>query len=397
MASRDANTALAERPRNPQHVAPLKAAVQALAPLIERHRVAAANDRRLPSCVFDALADADLMRLWLPEGLGGLELSPLDFMEIVEAAAAVDASIGWLVGNGAGMSRVAGYLDEAVAREWFAKPNSFVVGATGAVGQAVSTNGGYRVTGRWPFGSGVHHASRLMGLCAVPDPDDGKGQKTIACYFSPADIVTFDTWHVSGLRATGSCDWAVNDVFVPLEHTHAFPDPHATQPGLLYRMPGLSVFAWTVSVVPLGIAHCAIERFKVLATQKSRPGTSGVLADREIVQDAVGRADTRHAAARALLVAAMTELMQATGQGGERLVRARINLRAACAFAAESAVHIVDSLAALAGASAIFEAEALTRCVQDVHAAVRHIAMSPNNYGLTGRLGLGRDLQAARF
>src|SRR3954462_7566455 len=86
------------------------AALHALAPLIAEHRETFDRQRRVPDPVFEALADAGLFRLWLPKALGGPELSPLEFMTIVEAASALDGTVGWLIGNGAGMSRVGGYL-----------------------------------------------------------------------------------------------------------------------------------------------------------------------------------------------------------------------------------------------------------------------------------------------
>src|SRR6266498_2412265 len=104
-------------------------AVQALAPLITAQRSEFDGGRRLPDAVFAALADAGLFRLWLSEALGGPELSSFDFMRVVEAASALDGSVGWLVGNGGGMSRIGGYLGEAVVREWFADPRAFVASA----------------------------------------------------------------------------------------------------------------------------------------------------------------------------------------------------------------------------------------------------------------------------
>jgi Acyl-CoA dehydrogenase, C-terminal domain len=129
-------------------------------------------------------------------------------------------------------------------------------------------------------------------------------------------------------------------------------------------MPALSAFAWTVSVVPLGIARGAIDGFVGLAGSKSRLGTTTALRDRETVQATVGRVEALHRAARAFLVDAMNELMVATDIGGEQLVRTRAMFRAACAHAAESAVRIVHMLTAHAGAVAIFESCALERaCV----------------------------------
>ena len=111
----------------------------------------------------------------------------------------------------------------------------------------------------------------------------------------------------------------------------------------------------------------------------------------------VGRAEATLRAARAFLVEAINELMTCTDVGGERLVSARVLFRVACAHAAESALQVVDRLAAAAGAAAIFETCALERQVRDVHAAVKHVAMSPNSYVVAGRLGLGLEPGTTRF
>src|SRR4051794_4787571 len=105
--------------RSPDRVAEYLAAIHRLAPLIAQHRASFDETRRLPDVLFNALADAGLFRLWLPEALGGPELSPDEFMTVVEAASALDGSVGWLVGNGGGMSRIGGYPPRPVARQWF--------------------------------------------------------------------------------------------------------------------------------------------------------------------------------------------------------------------------------------------------------------------------------------
>ena len=371
-------------------------AIEGLAPLIADHRHDFDRQNRLPDVVFDAVARAGLFRLWLPATLGGPELSPLDFMAVVEAASALDGSVGWLVGNGAGMSRIGGYLPETVARDWFSDPRAFVASATGAVGMAQQVAGGYRVTGRWPFGSGAHHATRFMGLANVTGIAGANGP-TVCCYFASRDVTVHDTWHVSGLRGTGSCDFEAHDVFVPADHTHLFIGHPPTQPGLLYRMPHPSVFAWTVSVVPLGIAHGAIGTFVDIASRRGRADTPARLRDREIVQATVGRAEALYRAARAFLFDAMTRLMAAADVCDNNLLPARAMLRVACAHAAESAVRIGDMLAADAGAVAIFESCALERSIRDVHAAVKHVAMTPNSYTVAGRLALGLDPGTTRI
>jgi indole-3-acetate monooxygenase len=382
--------------KTPNRVADYLAALDGLAPVIAEHRGSFDQERRLPDAVFDALADAGLFRLWLPEALGGPELSPAEFMTVVEAASALDGSVGWLVGNGAGMSRAGGYLPAPAATRLFAHPHTFIASATGAIGAAHKVAGGYRLTGRWPFGSGAHHATHFMGL-ANPKRPDGADGPLLCCYFERRDVAIHDTWRVSGLRATGSCDFEVRDLFVPEQCTHEFTGHEPSQAGVLYRLPVISSFAWTVAVVPLGIARGAMNAFLELAKRKTRQGTTTPLRDGEIVQGNFGRIAVLHQAARALLIEAMAELMAAVPEEGQRLIEARAMFRAACTHAAESALRIMDTLAAEAGATSIFEASPMERFVRDVHAAVKHVAMSSNNYIVVGRLALGLDPGTARF
>ena len=367
-----------------------------LAPLVAQHRESFDRERRIPQIVFDALADAGLFRLWLPKALGGPELPPVDFMTVVEAAAALDGSVGWIVGNGGGMSRCGGYLPEATARAFFADGRAFIASSTGAVGAALPVDGGFRVTGRWPFGSGSHHATQFMVLASVKAADGTDGQP-FSCYLAHNEVAIHDSWHVSGLRGTGSCEFEARDVFVPVARTHGFLSPEPTQPGLLYRLPGISAFGWTVAVVPLGIARGVIDAFKELALRKTRAGTTSLMRDRDIVQVTLGRAETLHAAARSLLADAMGELMAATTVGGGRLVQARVKLRTAAAHATETALRVADMLTAEAGGVAIFETSPLERAVRDLNAAAKHIALGPNNYLVAGRISLGVDPGTVRF
>ena len=365
------------------------AAIKALAPLVAEHRHAFDRDRRLPDVVYKALADAGLFRLFLPPKLGGPGFSPMQFMEIAEAASALEGSVGWLVANGGGMSRAGGYLPEAVAQQMFADPYAFIVSATGAVGNATPCEGGYYVSGRWPFGSGAWHGTQFMGLASVKK-DDGREGPPLCCYFPRADVVLHDNWHVSGLRGTYSCDFEVKDVFVPSAHTHPLIDLKPTQPGIVYRLPGRSIFPWTISAVPLGMARGAMDAFVAIASKKAG-ATGTTLRDNQTVQMAMGRMEAIHRAARALLIDTMTELMAALDQDPERLVQARVAFRMACAHSGESAVRIANLLAREASTASIFESGTLERSIRDIHAGTKHFAMNAIGYTIAGRLSLGLD------
>jgi alkylation response protein AidB-like acyl-CoA dehydrogenase len=367
--------------------------LRALAPLVAEHRDAIERDGRLPPALFAALAEAGLFRLWLPSALGGAELSPLDFLDVVEAAAALDGSVAWVVGNGGAASRIAGYLPEDAARDLFADPRAFVVLATGATGRATKVAGGWRVSGRWPYGSGIHGATAVAGLCAVEGADPARTLMAVAPIGAAA---VHDTWDVSGLRGTGSCDFTLEDVPVPDSHVFGYPDQVATRPGIVYRLPIVSSFTWSVSVVPLGIAQALLEEVAAIARGRTRLGTAAPLAQREYVQMEIGRAEARIRAARAFLREAMSELTEAVERGAPDLIPARAALRLAAGHAADSALRAAAALESLTGALAIQESAPLARRLRDLRAAVHHIAMSPNTFILGGRLWLGVDLGTTR-
>lgn len=370
--------------------APLVKALQDLAPLIAQHRASFDRDRHLPDEVFNVLADAGLFRLWLPKIFGGYELTPLQFMEVVEAAGELDGTIGWLVGNGGGMSRAGGYLPEETARAWFSNQRAFMTSSTGAVGRAVKVEGGYRITGRWPFGSGSHHATHFAVVVLVEENGQKASQPSCA-YLERSQVKIHDNWYVSGLRATASCDFEAEDAFVPSQHLHSFLVPSGVQPGPLYQLSPIMVFPWTVAVVPLGIARQALSAFRDIAAGTTRQGTQATLRDREVIQVTMGRAMALYQAARAYLAKSLGELYEAatSGQAVDDALRASYRLSAS--YAAESALQVAEMLSAAVGARAISEECAIERTLRDLNAAAKHIAMSPNNYAVAARVHFGID------
>lgn len=351
------------------------------------------SDGRLPDDLFDELATLGLFRLWLPLALGGRELSALEFMDVVEAAAALDGTIGWLAGNGGGMSRVGAFIPAESADEIFSDPGAFVVSSTGALGRAVRVPGGYSVTGRWPFGSGSPHGTWFSPICEIDD--DGPTGELIFVLAPRGDVVLHDNWQVSGLCATGSVDFELRDVFVADSFTYRF-QPEPTQPGTLYRLPTRSIFTFTVATVPLGIANGAIDDFVTLASSAKRSGDSVPLAERELIQSQLGQIEARVSAARAYLRHTMTVLLDAVEE--ERDLEApRVEYRLACTFASQSALWAIGLLTEMVGAVAIARSFPLERRERDARAAAKHIAMSPAAYVTGGKRRLGRDLTNVAF
>ena len=350
------------------------------------------TDRRLSDGVFAALSQAGFFRLLLPVQLGGCGLSPLDFMTVVEHVAAFEGTIGWLVGNGGGMSRAGGYLPLDAARKVFGKSSAFVATSTGALGKAVPDKFGYRITGRWPFASGAPHATTIAALCEV-----NEGSRRIVLAFMPREAVNLiDNWHVSGMRGTGSWDFEADNALLPAEFVCDF-QPNPTHAGVVYRLPGISAFVWTVSTVPLGIAKGAIDALISLSSSHRRHGIAVPLAERELVHAEVGRCLAKCRAAGAYMRSAMSALCAAVESEGPDLVAARIDYRLACSHAAEVAVGVVLRVNDLIGARALAESQPFERRERDVRAAAKHIAMSAEQFVIGGRYALGGDISSASF
>jgi alkylation response protein AidB-like acyl-CoA dehydrogenase len=354
-----------------------------LAPQTER-------DRQLAEPLVAALADAGLFRLCVPAAAGGLEAHPGTLVAAVRALAAGDAAAGWCVAIAATSGLVAGYLPEAVAREIYAEPGTVVAGVFAPRGRAVPEGDGFRVSGRWPFASGCRHADWLMGGCVV----DGGMRLMLA----PAEQFTIhDTWHVMGLRGTGSHDIELDGVHIPAERTANVLGDAPLQPGPLYAFPLFGLLALAIAAVSLGIARGALDDLIALAGGKVPTGGKRTLAERGTVQAEVARAEAAVRAASALLDEAIGTAWERALAGAGVDVEQRAALRLAATHATEVSTRATDTAYTLAGGSALYEASPLQRRVRDAHAATQHMLVAPATWELTGRVLLGMPTDATQL
>jgi indole-3-acetate monooxygenase len=374
---------------------------RALGPEILAERAEIDRERRLPLMLVERLRAASLFRLWLPRALGGPELHPVEFLAVIETLAEADGSVAWCATNAGVLSLVAGSMSEPAAREIYGS-GAVVAGSANPLGKAVAVEGGFRVTGRWTYASGINHADWIAANSVLHDGDmprrtDGGAPEMRFMFFPKSAVEVIDTWDVSGLRGTGSHDYRVAGLFVPDAHTAPAFVLGPTQPGILYRVPPLSLFTVALAAVTLGLARAAVNALIELAERKTPMGGSGLLRDKPSAQAAVARAEGLLRAARAGLIEAIHEQWDEVAAGGEPSMARRARARLACTFCAEACAQVVDLVHATAGASAIHESGRIARCFRDVHAATQHIGLSPNNYELAGRVLLGLDPGSVRF
>ena len=384
-----------------QNAATLLAKARSLRPDILAHRAEIEAGRRLPASLAERLREAQMFELWLPGAFGGPELSPADFVAVIEELARADGSVGWCATVSSVCSLLAGSVPEAGAREIFADHN-IVVGTVNPTGKAVAVEGGYRVTGRWAYGSGIDNGAWVVGNCIVHDGEAPRRRASGVpemrfVLFPRSQVEVIDTWRVSGLRGTGSHDFRIDDVFAPEAHSAPAFVSTGAQPGPLYRTPLVSLFAISLAAAVLGIARAAIEAFLELAPAKTPVGSPSTLRDKPIAQSEIARAEALVRASRAYLLAAIEDQWDEVGSGAPPSMEKRAGVRMACTFAAQSCAEAVGIVHNLAGGSAIQESGGIERCFRDIHAATQHIGLATSNYELSGRVLLGLDPGTLRF
>jgi alkylation response protein AidB-like acyl-CoA dehydrogenase len=378
---------------------------RALEPLVERWRDAAEEQRRLPAELFEVLRASGLFRIALPKAFGGNQAGIGTITSVIEEISRQDGAVGWNALISCFGGSFADYLPESAARKVFATGDEVAVGSFAPSGRAVRTDGGYRVSGRWDFGSGCHNATWLTGGFLLMEDGQPRlnpdGSPDIRILIFPRDQAEIlDTWHTAGLRGTGSHDYQVHDLFVPEDHGFpffAFFRGPEQRPGVGYPVPFLPhLVAPPMAAVALGIARQAIESFKALAKTKKSLGATLSLAEQPLAQLRLGEAEGLLRSARAYLYEVVAEVESATGLGPEQIDELGASVRLASAYAVQNATRAVDLMFDAAGGSSVYASSRLERCFRDVHMVSHHAIVSPSNIELVGQYLLGLGLRMRR-
>jgi alkylation response protein AidB-like acyl-CoA dehydrogenase len=345
------------------------------------------QDRRLPPPAVEALVRAGVFKLLVPRTFGGSEAHPATMVAVIEQIARADGSAAWCTMVGATSGLMSIHLDEAVAREVYGPDEAVTCGVFAPMGRAVATEGGYRVSGRWPFASGCEHSKwRMGGAIVMGDAGPSEllpngGPDVRSMLFRADETRAHDTWDTSGLRGSGSHDIEVTDVVVPRERSFSLLTGAPKHAG--YTLPFFGVLASGVAAVGLGIARAAIDTFVAMAKSKTPPGSKRTLAHRDLVQMDVARAEAKLRSARAFLYEAVEEAVASPSL----VTRARLRL-AACHAAEESAAVVAIAYKG-GGGSAIYAKSPLQRYFRDANVVTHHIMVNDVATTLAGRVLLG--------
>lgn len=364
-------------------------------PVIREHSEEAERERRLSRPVLDALFETGLLRMATPQSLGGLEVDPVTCARVIEIISGADSAAGWTLVNPLNYAFLCARLPDAGAEEIFASdPNVLIAGPFHPPLQAIAVDGGYRITGRNPFGSNCYDATWMAVTATVMDNDqprmDENGNPEVILVIVPADqCKIIDTWYVLGMRGTGSHDIELTDVFVPT--TRTFPmvpefEPGSHYRGPLYRISLMGDLTATLPLVLLAMARNAIDEVSMLAQGKTPFGSSTTLRQRGTAQVRLAQAEAALRSARALLYNSLDEVWERALAGEQVSLEQRADLLLATANAASSSAKVVELMYNMAGTSGIYTRNPLERYFRDVQVLKQHGFASENRFETVGQV-----------
>ena len=360
------------------------ARVARIAPILDRTAGASELERTLCTEALTALHATGLFGLWAPTEVGGYDADLVTQLDVLIEVARADMSACWTMMIGTTVTGVmaAGLPDEGLEEVFSGERLPIAAGSLKPSGRAERVTGGYRVSGKWGFGSGIHHASWIVANCLTTENGEPRQPSegiSLAVPISQVDIA--DDWHVAGLSGTGSSSYSVTDVFVPQRRAIQAPRKRGSfqnaNPG-----PRLPIEHAAVS---LGGARRALDEVTALAKAKHRLMDPDAVVAKESFQLELGALEVRWATLVAGVRDNAASLWTAM-QSGRSIGPAATRLKAICAHAAEESLTIGGRAFRHAGAGTVYESETLQRVYRDLAVAAQHVMVSDAAYAELGRL-----------
>jgi alkylation response protein AidB-like acyl-CoA dehydrogenase len=358
----------------------LMARAKSIADIADRHADEGDKLGRLAEPVVEALHREGLLGMWVPRSLaGGAELDPVSSLQVLENVAYGDPSAGWvLMAASLAIGTGAAYLEDSAVQELFSGSRLPVIAGQGTrPGKAVAAPGGFTLSGSWSFASGIKHGTHIHTLGII----ESTGEPRI--FVIPVGKATLiDNWDVMGLRATGSIDYKIDNVFVPEAYTHFAVTETPKRGGTLYTI-GIIGFAIIChSGWACGIGRRMLDELSTIV--RSKTGRSGSMADSDAFQEDYAKAEMTYRSARALVYETWEDAANTLRQGDKLSVRQNTLLRLAMANATWSAQEVAAFVYKTAGTVAL-RAGTLQRLYRDMHAGTQHITSAPPVIRATGR------------
>lgn len=371
--------------QNNSRTADYLARVRTLTPLIREQAAEIEAGRTITKTVVDAIAEAGLHGMLVPEALGGGGLLPSEGMRVFEEITKADASVGWAwMASEWGTSGVVGYLQPETLQKMMSGEEPFIVaGQLLPRHPGTKVEGGFVIDGDYSFASGSDHATWIGAGFYVADEtgapilgENGQVQARIAL-MPKAQVDLKGNWDVWGLAGTGSHDYRVDKVFVPFEHTTPTFGGTPTRPETMYKFGNEFAGGLPHAPIALGIAARALELVAALTTGKMRPNYTAPVGESDFFRIDFARKEADLQAAR-LYVYSVVEQAEAAVEAGEPIT-AEMIARASqmLAWSHEVASDIVAFAHRWGGSKSIGSTSELGRYSRDMQVATQHLLVDP--------------------
>lgn len=346
------------------------------------------------------LHETGLFRYHQPKRFGGMELRFVAVVDIVAELARGCPSTAWNVGNLGCHHWILAYYEPETQHEiWDKNPDVLIASSIAlAAGRGKRVPGGFQVSGKWPFSSGVDNSDWNMLAVTVYDDDGKTPVDWRLCIVPKTDYKVIDTWYAMGMVGTGSKDIEVKEVFVPerralaltrcrggAEHPGA-----ALNKGALFKVPIVASAGHPLSATALGTAEGAFEHVKDVFLKRIGTYTGAKVSDFQAVQVKLARARCLIDSARYLMRESAIAFQDFADKGLVPDLETKLRYRAQNAFAVAQAREAVETLWSFYGANAIYTRDPLQRYLRDVQAASQHFSFNFDIAGSAyGTVGLG--------
>ena len=368
----------------------LLTAIDRVRPTLEADAEANDATETLEWSSVEALYHEGLLSLKVPRELGGPEVDPLLYLELIDELSYINTSAGWCAFiNSTSTALCGAFIPDAGVERIF--PGDGMPIASGALiprGLATPVDGGWRVSGRWPFASGSAHSSWLLaGFRIVRDDEPGPEHMIMAC---PVEDVQFlDNWQVMGLQGTGSRDFVLTDYFVPEELAFDLLTTDPRKGGPMFWMGRPGFVTPDHAAFALGVARRALDEISLQAGSYQRGYLASPIGLRGALQHDLGKCDQQLRAARALCREALEDAWEFCLREERPDLESQLRLRGACVYATDIACQVATTAFRYGGGNAIYNDRVLQRCLRDINAAAQHFMVNTSAYDNLGQFRLG--------
>jgi 3-hydroxy-9,10-secoandrosta-1,3,5(10)-triene-9,17-dione monooxygenase len=355
--------------------------------------------RRLPPETERDLHDAGLFRIVQPRRVGGSELDYVALVDCADALGQGDASVAWNFANLASHHWMLGMFDpQAQDAVWDKDADALIASSfIFPAGRARKVDGGFVLSGHWPFSSGVESCDWNMLASVVSSDDEADGIEYRIFLLNKSEYRINDTWNATGLCGTGSNDVWVTDAFIAERMTIAVSDltggptpGSVVNPNPLYALPVFSLFPYVLSGVGLGNAQACLNDYIEFARHRASTYNRAKVSDMQTTQIKIAEASAKIDAARLVMRTNCIDAMADARQGRIPDIADKTRLRRDGAFSVNLCTDAVSLLFAASGARSLFTSGALQRQFRDAHAVNSHLAFNFDAAGTNyGRVALG--------